>query len=316
LAITATEHAGLRFRLALQMEAPLQVAGAINANHALLAQRAGFRAVYLSGAGVAAGSLGLPDLGVSTLDDVLTDVRRITDVCDLPLLVDADTGFGASALNISRATRSLIKFGAAGMHVEDQVTAKRCGHRPNKRVVKKEEMLDRLKAVLDARTDVSFFVVARTDALATEGLAMTLERAVAYAEVGVDAIFPEAVTSIDTYKQFANALNIPILANATEFGVAPLFTLPDLARASVGMVVYPLSAFRAMNKAAENVYTAIRRDGTQQNVIDAMQTRAELYEVIGYHAFEERLDAFLGEADRTHGIDTMSTSSTKEPAKT
>jgi methylisocitrate lyase len=313
---TMQESPGSRFRLALRAEVPLQVAGAINANHALLAQRAGFRAVYLSGGGVAAGSLGLPDLGISTLDDVLTDVRRITDVCDLPLLVDADTGFGATAFNISRTTRALIKFGAAGMHLEDQALAKRCGHRPNKRVVPKEEMLGRLKAVLDARTDESFFIIARTDALSTEGLALTLDRAVSYAEAGVDAIFPEAVASLDTYKRFADTVNVPILANSTEFGVAPLFTVQDLAGAKVGMVLYPLSAFRAMNKAAENVYNAIRRDGTQQNVIGAMQTRAELYEVIGYDAFEEKLDAVMGEANPAHSRGTANAFSGKEPAKT
>jgi methylisocitrate lyase len=309
------ESPGSRFRLALRAEAPLQVVGAINANHALLAQRAGFRAVYLSGGGVASGSLGLPDLGISTLDDVLTDVRRITDVCDLPLLVDADTGLGASAFNLSRTTKALIKFGSAGMHLEDQVNAKRCGHRPNKRVVPKEEMLDRLKAVLDARTDESFFIIARTDALSTEGLALTLERAVSYAEAGVDAIFPEAVASLDTYKRFADALDVPILANATEFGVAPLFTVQDLAQAKVGMVLYPLSAFRAMNKAAEIVYNAIRRDGTQQNVIGTMQTRAELYEVIGYHAFEEHLDTLINKAESSRGPGAANTPSAKEPAK-
>jgi methylisocitrate lyase len=301
--LATTSKPGSQFRFAVQTEAPLQIVGAINANHALLARKAGFRAVYLSGGGVAAGSLGLPDLGISTLDDVLTDVRRITDVCDLPLLVDADTGFGASAFNISRTTKALIKFGAAAMHLEDQVLAKRCGHRPNKRVVTKQEMLDRLKAALDARTDEAFFMIARTDALSTEGLALTLERVVSYAEAGVDAIFPEAVPSIDVYKQFADAVNLPILANATEFGVAPLFTVQDLAKAKVGMVLYPLSAFRAMNKAAENVYNAIRRDGTQQNVVGTMQTRAALYEVIGYHAFEEKLDALMSESEHACGLE-------------
>jgi methylisocitrate lyase len=287
--------AGTLFRQAVAQEAPLQVVGAINANHALLARRAGFKAIYLSGGGVAAGSLGLPDLGISNLDDVLTDVRRITDVCDLPLLVDADTGFGSSAFNVARTVKSMIKFGAAALHIEDQVGAKRCGHRPNKEIVSKQEMVDRIKAAVDARTDPGFVIMARTDAMAVEGLDAALERAVACMEAGADMIFPEAVTELAIYKQFAAAVKVPVLANITEFGVTPLFTVEELRTADVGLVLYPLSAFRAMNKAAENVYTAIRRDGTQQNVVDTMQTRMELYDRINYHEFEQKLDALFAQ---------------------
>ncbi|MGV7210666.1 methylisocitrate lyase [Oxalobacteraceae bacterium A2-2] len=285
--------AGAAFRKAVLEESPLQVVGAINANHALLAQRAGFKAIYLSGGGVAAGSLGLPDLGISNLDDVLTDVRRITDVCELPLLVDADTGFGASAFNVARTVKSLIKFGAAATHIEDQVGAKRCGHRPGKEIVSQQEMVDRIKAAVDARTDENFVIMARTDALAVEGLDAAIARAVACVEAGADMIFPEAMTSLEMYKQFAAAVQVPILANITEFGSTPLFTVDELRGADVGLVLYPLSAFRAMNKAAENVYGAIRRDGTQQNVVDTMQTRAELYERINYHSYEQKLDALF-----------------------
>ncbi|WP_395792913.1 methylisocitrate lyase [Aquimonas sp.] len=288
--------AGAKFRAAVASEKPLQLPGAINANHALLAKRAGFKAIYLSGGGVAAGSLGLPDLGISTLDDVLTDVRRITDVCDLPLMVDVDTGFGPSAFNVARTVKSLIKFGAAAMHIEDQVGAKRCGHRPGKEIVSQAEMVDRIKAAVDARTDPDFVIMARTDALAVEGLEKAIERAVACVEAGADMIFPEAMTELAMYKQFAAAVKVPVLANITEFGSTPLFTVDELAGADVGIVLYPLSAFRAMNKAAENVYTAIRRDGTQANVVDTMQTRMELYEAIGYHAFEQRLDALFAKA--------------------
>ena len=284
------ETPGQRFRLAIEQECPLQIAGAINANHALLAKRAGFRALYLSGGGVAAGSLGVPDLGIFGLEDVLVDVRRITDVCDLPLLADADTGLGVSSLNIARTTRSLIKAGAAAMQMEDQVVAKRCGHRPNKGVVSTEEMVDRLRAALDARADPAFTVVARTDALAVEGIDSALERAAAYVVAGADIIFAEAVTDIAMYRRFADAAKAPILANMTEFGLTPLSTTKELANAGVGLVLYPLSAFRAMNKAAQNVYEAIRRDGTQANVVNTMQTREELYESIGYHAFEAQLD--------------------------
>ena len=286
---------GAKFRQAMKEESPLQVIGAINANHALLAKRAGFRAIYLSGGGVAAGSLGLPDLGISNLDDVLTDVRRITDVCDLPLLVDVDTGFGSSAFNVARTVKSMIKFGAAAIHIEDQVGAKRCGHRPNKEIVSKQEMVDRVKAAVDARTDDQFVIMARTDALAVEGLEAAVDRAVACVEAGADMIFPEAITELSMYKQFAAAVKVPILANITEFGATPLYTVDELRDADVGLVLYPLSAFRAMNKAAENVYLAVRRDGTQKNVVDTMQTRMELYDRIGYHDFEHKLDALFAQ---------------------
>ncbi len=290
---------GQRFRDAVAEEHPLQVIGAINANHALLAKRAGFRAIYLSGGGVAAGSLGLPDLGITGLDDVLTDVRRITDVCDLPLLVDVDTGFGASAFNVARTVKSMIKFGAAAMHIEDQVGAKRCGHRPNKEIVTQQEMVDRIKAAVDARTDESFVVMARTDALAVEGLDAALDRAEACIEAGADMIFPEAITELSMYKKFTERLKVPVLANITEFGSTPLYTTDELASVDVSLVLYPLSAFRAMNKAAEAVYTAIRRDGTQQNVTDLMQTRAELYDRIDYHVYEERLDALFAKQKKS-----------------
>ena len=287
--------AGAAFRQAVQEESPLQVIGAINANHALLAKRAGFRAIYLSGGGVAAGSLGLPDLGISNLDDVLTDVRRITDICDLPLLVDVDTGFGSSAFNVARTVKSMIKFGAAAIHIEDQVGAKRCGHRPGKEIVSKQEMVDRIKAAVDARTDPDFVIMARTDALAVEGLDAAIERAVACVEAGADMIFPEAITELAMYKQFAQAVGVPILANITEFGATPLFTVEELKTADVGIALYPLSAFRAMNKAAENVYNTVRREGSQKNVVDTMQTRMELYDRIGYHDFEQKLDALFAQ---------------------
>ena len=247
----------------------------------------------MSGGGVAAGSLGLPDLGISNLDDVLTDVRRITDVCDLPLLVDVDTGFGSSAFNVARTTKSMIKFGAAAMHIEDQVGAKRCGHRPNKEIVSQQEMVDRIKAAVDARTDENFVIMARTDALAVEGFDAALERANAYVEAGADMVFPEAITELAMYQRFASKLSVPILANITEFGATPLFTVEELKSVDVGLILYPLSAFRAMNKAAENVYNAVRRDGTQQNVVDTMQTRMELYDRINYHQFEQKLDALF-----------------------
>ncbi|MDD2134509.1 methylisocitrate lyase [Pseudomonas kurunegalensis] len=293
--MTVKNTPGQRFRDAVAAEHPLQVVGTINANHALLAKRAGFKAIYLSGGGVAAGSLGLPDLGISGLDDVLTDVRRITDVCDLPLLVDVDTGFGASAFNVARTVRSMSKFGAAAIHIEDQVGAKRCGHRPNKEIVSQQEMVDRIKAAVDARTDDSFVIMARTDALAVEGLNAALDRAEACIEAGADMIFPEAITELQMYKTFADRVKAPILANITEFGATPLYTTEELASVDVSLVLYPLSAFRAMNKAAENVYTALRRDGTQKNVIDTMQTRMELYDAIGYHAFEQSLDALFAQ---------------------
>jgi methylisocitrate lyase len=283
------KSAGARFRAAVATEKPLQVVGAINAYHAIMAQKTGFKAIYLSGGGVAAGSLGVPDLGISTMDDVLTDVRRITDVCDLPLLVDVDTGFGG-AFNIARTVKSLIKFGAGALHIEDQVQAKRCGHRPNKAIVSKEEMVDRIKAAVDARIDPEFVIMARTDALAVEGLQSAIDRACACVEAGADMIFPEAMTELAMYREFAAAVKVPVLANITEFGSTPLFTTSELAGANVSLVLYPLSAFRAMNKAALNVYQNLRRDGTQKNVIDTMQTRAELYDYLGYHAFEEKLD--------------------------
>lgn len=285
--------AGQRFREALAEEKPLQVIGAINANHALLAKRAGFKAIYLSGGGVAAGSLGLPDLGINTLDDVLTDVRRITDVCDLPLLVDIDTGFGPSAFNIERTVKSLIKAGAAAAHIEDQVGAKRCGHRPGKEIVSTQEMVDRVKSAANAKTDPNFFLIARTDAIQAEGVDAAIERCQRYVEAGADAIFAEAAYDLPTYKRFVDALNVPILANITEFGATPLFTRDELASVGVAIQLYPLSAFRAANKAAEAVYTTIRQEGHQQNVIELMQTRAELYDRIGYHAFEQKLDALF-----------------------
>ncbi len=282
---------GLAFRAALSKENPLQIVGTINANHALLAQRAGYQAIYLSGGGVAAGSLGLPDLGISTLDDVLTDIRRITDVCPLPLLVDADIGFGSSAFNVARTVKSISKAGAAALHIEDQIGAKRCGHRPNKAIVSKEEMVDRIRAAVDARTDPNFVIMARTDALAVEGLEAAIDRAQAYVEAGADMLFPEAITELAMYRQFADAVQVPILANITEFGTTPLFTTDELRSANVAMALYPLSAFRAMNRAAEKVYNVLRQEGTQKSVIDIMQTRNELYESINYYQFEEKLDA-------------------------
>ena len=282
--------AGARFRKALAEEKPLQIIGTINANHALMAKRVGYRAIYLSGGGVAAGSLGMPDLGISGLEDVLIDIRRITDVCDLPLLVDVDTGFGASAFNVARTTRSLIKAGAAAMHIEDQVGAKRCGHRPGKELVSKEEMCDRIKSAMDAKTDRDFVVMARTDALANEGLDSAVSRAISYVEAGADMIFPEAITDLPMYKKFAAAVKVPILANITEFGKSPLFTVDELRSANVAMVLYPLSGFRAMNKAALRVYEELRKKGTQKGVLGEMQTREELYEVINYHSYEKKLD--------------------------
>lgn len=284
---------GARFRAALKEEAPLQVMGAINANHALLAKRAGYRAIYLSGGGVAAGSLGLPDLGINTLEDVLIDVRRITDVCDVPLMVDIDTGFGPSAFNIARTVKSLIKAGAAACHIEDQVGAKRCGHRPGKEIVGTDEMVDRVKAAADAKTDPDFFLIARTDAIQVHGVDAAIERAIACVEAGADGIFAEAAYDLETYERFVKAVKVPVLANITEFGKTPLFSVEDLRPTGVAMVLYPLSAFRAMNKAAEAVYTAIRRDGHQRNVVELMQTRDELYDRIDYHAFEQHLDALF-----------------------
>lgn len=287
--------AGELFREALAAESPLQIVGAINANHALLAERAGYRAIYLSGGGVAAGSLGLPDLGISTLEDVLVDVRRIVNVCKLPLLVDIDTGFGPSAFNIARTITSLISAGAAAVHIEDQVGAKRCGHRPNKELVSQAEMVDRVRAAVDARGDNPFVIIARTDAIAVEGMDAAITRARAYVEAGADAIFPEAIRDLDSYKKFTDALSVPVLANITEFGLTPLFSTTELKSAGVDMALYPLSAFRAMNKAAENVYEVIRREGTQKSVLDSMQTREELYERINYYEYEKSLDKFSQE---------------------
>lgn len=286
--------AGARFRQALILEKPLQIIGAINAYHALLATQTGYKALYLSGGGVAAGSLGVPDLGISTLEDVLIDVRRITDVTETPLLVDIDTGFGG-AFNIARSIKAMIKAGAAAVHIEDQVQAKRCGHRPNKAVVSQAEMVDRIKAAVDAKTDPDFVIMARTDALAVEGLQSAIDRACACVEAGADMIFPEAMTELAMYKQFAAAVKVPVLANITEFGSTPLFTVDDLRKADVSMVLYPLSAFRAMNQAALKVYETVRKEGTQQNVLGLMQTRAELYEHLNYHSYEQKLDALFNQ---------------------
>ena len=288
--------AGEKFRQALRDESPLQVPGTICAYHAVLAKASGYKAIYLSGGGVAAGSLGVPDLGITTLDDVLTDVRRITDACDLPLLVDIDTGFGPSAFNIARTVKSLVKLGAGALHIEDQVGAKRCGHRPGKELVSQEEMVDRIKAAVDARTDPAFFIFARTDALASEGLERTLERAAACVEAGADGIFPEAMTELAMYKRFVDALEIPVLANITEFGSTPLFTLDELKSARIALALYPLSAFRAMNQAALDVYATLRREGTQRGVVATMQSREDLYRYLGYHEYERKLDALFAKA--------------------
>jgi methylisocitrate lyase len=287
--MTVTTSAGARLRAALTHERPLQVVGTVNAYSALLAERAGFRALYLSGAGVANASFGLPDLGITSLNDVCEDVRRIASASDLPLLVDADTGWGA-AFNISRTIADLVRSGAAGCHLEDQVQAKRCGHRPGKALVSPPEMVDRIRAAVDGRTDASFVIMARTDAHAVEGQSAAIERAQQYVEAGADMIFAEALTTLDEYRQFTGAVPVPVLANITEFGKTPLFTVADLASAGVQLVLYPLSAFRAMAKAAEMVYGALRREGTQKNVLDLMQTRAELYDVLGYHDYERKLD--------------------------
>jgi methylisocitrate lyase len=286
--------AGEKFRTALKSESPLQIIGTINANHALLAKRAGYRAIYLSGGGVAAGSLGVPDLGITTLEDVLVDVRRITAICDLPLLVDIDTGFGPSAFNIQRTIRSLIGAGAAAAHMEDQIGAKRCGHRPNKEVVSTQEMVDRISAAVIARGNDSFYLIARTDAVAIEGLDSAIARAKAYIEAGADAIFAEAIRTLDDYKRFTSEIKVPVLANITEFGLTPLFTLDELKSAGIAMALYPLSAFRAMNKAAEHIYEVIRQEGTQKSVLAEMQTREELYDRINYYEYEKSLDDFQG----------------------
>ncbi len=284
---------GSAFRQAIQAESPLQVIGAINANHALLAQRAGYKAIYLSGGGVSAGSLGMPDLGISNLEDVLIDARRITDVCPLPLLVDVDTGFGSSAFNVARTVRSLEKAGVAAIHIEDQVGAKRCGHRPNKQIVSCEEMVDRIKAAVDAKSNDDFVIMARTDSLAAEGLNAAIDRSLAYVEAGADMLFPEAITELNQYQQFVKKTKVPILANITEFGSTPMFTIEELRSVGVSIALYPLSAFRAMNKAAENVYQTIRSKGTQKDLIAQMQTRNELYESINYYDYEKYLDGLF-----------------------
>lgn len=286
--------AGARLKTALASEKPLQVVGVINAYTALLAQRSGFRAIYLSGGGVAAGSLGVPDLGITTLEDVLIDVRRITDASSLPLLVDVDTGFGG-AFNIARTVRSLIKFGAAGLHLEDQVQAKRCGHRPGKALVEKEEMEDRIKAAVDARSDPDFIIMARTDALAGEGLDAALERSLAYVSAGADMIFAEAVTELEQYQQFVQTVQVPVLANITEFGQTPLFSVQDLASVGVSLALYPLSAFRAQSAAALAVFETLRREGTQASMFDQMQTRADLYDVLDYYQYEQKLDLLFSQ---------------------
>ncbi|MEO0158112.1 MAG: methylisocitrate lyase [candidate division WOR-3 bacterium] len=286
------ESPGKLFKAALLSERPLKLPGAINAYAAILAERIGFKAVYLSGSGVATASYGLPDLGMTNLSDVLEDVRRITSACSLPLLVDVDTGWG-NALGIARTIKEMEKAGAAGVHIEDQVSAKRCGHRPGKEIVSREEMVDRIKAAVDARQDPDFVIMARTDAFAKEGLEGVIERAVAYRDAGADMIFPEALTELDHYRKIAEAVEVPILANITEFGRTPLFTAQELGEAGVSIALYPLSAFRAMAKAAQRVYEAILKDGTQKGVLGLMQTRDELYEVIGYHEYEQRMDELL-----------------------
>ena len=286
------EQPGVKFLKALSAESPLQIVGTINANHALLAEQAGYKAIYLSGGGVAAGSLGVPDLGITTLEDVLIDVRRIVNVTKLPLLVDIDTGFGPSAFNIQRTITSLIAAGAAAAHIEDQVGAKRCGHRPNKELVSKQEMVDRITAAVSAKGDNSFVIMARTDAIAVEGLDAAIDRAKAYVQAGATMVFPEAIGDLETYKKFAEAVKVPILANITEFGLTPMFTTSELKSANVAMALYPLSAFRAMNKAASNVYQTIKQSGTQKELLDKMQTRDELYQSINYYEYEKSLDRF------------------------
>lgn len=290
--MTNIKSAGARFRQAVREEQPLQVIGAINAYHARLATQVGYKALYISGGGVAAGSLGIPDLGITTLDDVLTDVERITNATELPVLVDIDTGFGG-AFNIARTIKSMIKAGAGAVHIEDQVQEKRCGHRPNKAIVSQTEMVDRIKAAVDAKTDDDFVIMARTDALAVEGLQSAIDRACACVEAGADMIFPEAMTELSMYQQFARAVKVPVLANITEFGSTPLFTVEELAQHDVGLVLYPLSAFRAMNQAALNVYQSVRQHGTQQHVIELMQTRNELYDYLDYHSYEQKLDTLF-----------------------
>lgn len=286
--------AGFLFRQAIKQERPLQVIGAINAYHAKLAEKTGYKAIYLSGGGVAAGSLGIPDLGMSTLEDVLIDIRRITDVTTLPMLVDIDTGFGG-ALNIARTIRAVEKAGAAAVHIEDQVQAKRCGHRPNKAIVSQAEMVDRIKSAVDAKQDNNFVIMARTDALAVEGLESAIDRACACVNAGADMIFPEAINDLATYNKFTDAVDVPVLANITEFGATPLFTIAELKSVNIAIALYPLSAFRAMNKAALNVYQSVRKNGTQREVVDQMQTREELYDYLDYHTYEQRLDQLFSQ---------------------
>ena len=295
--MTNFQHSGQRLRQAVADNRPLPIVGTINAFTARMAQRAGHQAIYLSGGGVAANSLGMPDLGISTLEDVLIDIRRITAVCDLPLLVDADTGFGSSAFNIARSIRELDKAGAAGCHLEDQVGAKRCGHRPGKAVVSKDEMVNRIKAAVDARQNDEFVIMARTDALQVEGMQATIERAQAYVEAGADMVFPEAMRNLEHYQQFRAAINVPMLANITEFGHTPLFTCDELAGVGMDIVLYCCSAYRAMNKAAMTVYEAIKSDGHQKNVVDIMQTREELYDYLDYHSYEQKLDQLFAGSD-------------------
>jgi methylisocitrate lyase len=299
MATPATDSTGAKFRAALQQEKPLQIIGAINAYTAMLAERSGFRAIYLSGAGVANASYGLPDLGVTSLNDVLEDVRRITAACALPLLVDIDTGWG-SAFGIQRTIREMTKAGAAAVHIEDQVAAKRCGHRPGKELVSREEMCDRIKAAVDAKTDKNFVIMARTDAAANEGIKAAIDRAYAYHEAGADMIFAEALTTLEEYQQFCSAICIPVLANITEFGKTPLFTTRELASAGVSMALYPLSAFRAQSAAALEVFRAIRNDGTQKSVVDKMQTRKDLYEVLNYESYETKLDQLFKKQQTTN----------------
>lgn len=284
--------AGLKFRQALAAESPLQIPGAITAYAARMAEATGFKALYISGGGVAANSLGMPDLGISTMEDVLTDLRRITEVTTLPVLVDIDTGWGG-AFNIARTIRHFVKAGAGAVHIEDQVGQKRCGHRPGKEVVTQDEMVDRVKAAVDARTDENFVIMARTDAAAVEGIDKAIERAVAYVEAGADMIFPEAMKTLEDYKKFKAAVKVPILANITEFGSTPLYTKEELAGADVDMILYCCGAYRAMNKAALNFYETLRKEGTQKNVVPTMQTRMELYDYLGYHAYEQKLDALF-----------------------
>jgi methylisocitrate lyase len=285
----STLTAGQKFRAAISANAPLQIVGTINAYTAMMAERTGHQALYLSGAGVADASFGLPDLGMTSLNDVCEDIRRITAATSLPLLVDADTGWGG-AFNIARTVKEMTRAGAAGFHIEDQVAQKRCGHRPNKEIVSLDEMVDRVKASVDARSDESFFIMARTDALAQQGLDAAIERAIACQDAGADAIFAEAVHTLEQYKAFTSALKVPVLANITEFGQTPLYNKAELASVGVAMVLYPLSAFRAMNKAALNVYQSILENGDQKAVVDSMQTRAELYDFLNYHSFEQKLD--------------------------